>query len=142
VRELGRVYANPRCGDQLGSVIDRLVELAGEAPHEGFARAVRQWERLADADGAYRDGEAAHAGRRARMVIVGDDGYLDARMGAVQFAQMKEVFDRFTQAEFDAEWDQLRDEHGDDACPGDVGTQRPAAASRRPGRDLPTGGGR
>jgi hypothetical protein len=30
---------------------------------------------------------------------------------------MKEVFDRFTRAEFDAEWDQLRARHGDDASP-------------------------
>jgi hypothetical protein len=118
VRELARVHANPRCGDELGLVIYRLLDLSGEAPHEGFARAVRRWERLADADGAHRDSEAAHAGRTARMTIVGDEGYLDARMGATQFAAMSEVFDRFTQAEFDAEWDQLRAEFGDDACPG------------------------
>jgi uncharacterized protein DUF222 len=118
VRELARVHANPRCGDQLPAMIGRLLELSEAAPHEGFVRAVRQWERLADADGAHRDSESAHAGRSARMVLVGDDGYLDARMGAAQFAQMKEVFDRFTQAEFDAEWDELRQQFGDDACPG------------------------
>jgi hypothetical protein len=118
VRELARVFANPRCGDELPTVIDRLVGLAGEAPFEGFSRALRQWERLADADGAFGDAEAAHAGRSARLVMVGEEGYLDARMGAVQFAAMREVFDRFTRAEFDAEWDQLRQEHGDDACPG------------------------
>jgi Domain of unknown function (DUF222) len=118
VRELARVHANPRCGDQLATVIDRLLELSGEATPEGFARAVRQWERLADDDGAHRDREAAHAGRCARMALVGDEGYLDARMGAAQFAAMKEVFDRFTQAEFDAEWDELRAAYGDDVCPG------------------------
>jgi hypothetical protein len=118
VRELARTHANPRCGGALGSVIDRLLDLSGQAPHEGFVRALRQWERLADADGAHRDSEAAHAARSARMALVGDEGYLDARMGAVQFAQMKEVFDRFTQAEFDAEWDELRHQFGDDPCPG------------------------
>ena len=118
VRELARAHANPRCGDELGTVVDRLLELSENTTHELFARAVRQWERLADADGAHRSSEAAHAGRSARMAMVGDDGYLDARMGAAQFAQMKGVFDRFTQAEFDAEWDDLRARHGDDACPG------------------------
>ena len=117
VRELARANANPRCGDQLAAVIEPLVELAENAPHEVFARAVRQWERLADADGAHRDHESAHAGRSARMALVGDEGFLDARMGAAQFAQMKEVFERFSQAEFDAEWDQLRARLGDDACP-------------------------
>jgi Domain of unknown function (DUF222) len=118
VRELARTHANPRCGGELATVIDRLLDLAGQAPHEGFVRVVRQWERLADADGAHRGAEAAHAGRCARMAFVGDEGYLAARMGAVQFAQMKEVFDRFTQAEFEAEWDELRQRFGDDACPG------------------------
>ncbi len=118
VRELARTNANPRCGEHLGTVIDLLLDLSGEAPYEGFAGALRQWERLADADGAHRGDEAAHAGRSARMALVGDEGYLDARMGTVQFAAMKEVFDRFTQAEFEAEWDELRQQFGDDACPG------------------------
>jgi hypothetical protein len=118
VHELARAFANPRCGAELATVIEPLVSLAETAPFEVFAKAVRQWERLADADGTHRTCEAAHAGRRARMALVGDEGFVDARMGAAQFAAMKEVFDRFTQAEFDAEWDQLRAEHGDDACPG------------------------
>jgi hypothetical protein len=117
VAELARVFANPRCGEQLGEVVEPLVELAESAPFEVFARAVRRWERLADADGTHRGQEAAHAGRSARMVLVGDEGFVDARMGTAQFAAMKEVFDRFTQAEFDAEWDQLRAQHGDQACP-------------------------
>ena len=98
-------------------VVDGLVELAESQPFEVFARAVRHWERLADADGAHRAHEDAHAGRSARMVLVGETGYLDARVGAVQFAAMSEVFDRFAQAEFDAEWDELKARLGDDACP-------------------------
>ena len=108
VRELARVHANPRCGDQLAHVVDGLVEVAQSQPFEVFARAVRHWERLADADGAHRAHEEAHASRSARMVLVGDTGYLDARVGAAQFAAMSEVFDRFAQAEFDAEWDELK----------------------------------
>jgi hypothetical protein len=117
VGELARVFANPRCGPQLATVVDSLMEVAETAPFEVFARRVRRWERLADADGAHRGHEAAHAGRQARMALVGDEGYLDVRMGTAQFAAMKEVFDRFTQAEFEAEWDQLRAEHGENACP-------------------------
>ena len=118
VRELARAHANPRCGDQLAAVVDGLVDLAETHTHEVFARAVRHWERLADADGAHRAHEDAHAGRTARMALVGDTGYLDARFGAAQFAAMNEVFDRFAQAEFAAEWDELRGRVGDDACPG------------------------
>ena len=116
--------------------------MAETPPFEVFARAVRHWERLADADGAHRGHEAAHAGRTARMALVGDTGYLDARVGAAQYAAMKEVFDRFAQAEFDAEWDELRARHGDDACPGDARPDRGAAPGRCPGRDLRTSGQR
>ena len=118
VRELARAHSNPRCGDQLGAVIDELVELAETQTHEDFVGAVRDWERLADADGAHRAHERGHAGRSATMAFVGETGYLDARFGAAQFAAMKEVFDRFAQAEFEAEWDDLRARHGDEACPG------------------------
>ena len=118
VRELGRVFANPRCGSQLGSVVDSLIEVATSATLEVFAERVGEWAGLADADGAHRSHEAAHAGRTARIALVGEEGYLDARMGSVQFAAMKEVLDQFTQAEFEAEWDELRQQFGDDACPG------------------------
>ncbi len=118
VRELARVYANPRCGEQLGGVVNELVHLARAHPHETFVRAVRAWERLADADGAHRDQEHTHAGRSARIAEVGDATYLDLRVGTAQGALIREVFDRFTQAEFDAEWDELHGRLGDAACPG------------------------
>jgi Domain of unknown function (DUF222) len=118
VRELARAYANPRCGDQLPEVVAELVDLAQTHTHEVFTRAVRHWERLADADGAHRDHDSAHAGRTARMGLVGDTGYLDARFGAAQYAAMNEILDQFAQAEFAAEWDELRARVGDDACPG------------------------
>jgi hypothetical protein len=118
VRELGRAHGNPRCGDQLGAAVDELVRLAEIHPHETFVRAVRAWERLADADGAHDDHEHAHAGRSARLAHVGSTTYLDVRVGAAQGAAMREVFDRFVQAEFEAEWDELRTRLGDDACPG------------------------
>ncbi len=107
VRELARAFANPRCGEQLGAVIVPLMDVGESHIHQVFVRAGRQWERVADADGSHRSHERAHVSRSARMALIGDEGYLDARIGAVQFAQMKEVFDRFSQAEFDAEWDQL-----------------------------------
>jgi Domain of unknown function (DUF222) len=118
VRELARAHANPRCGDQLTDVVDGLLPLASIHIYEVFTRAVRHWERLADADGAHHDHETAHAGRTATMGLVDDTGYLDARVGSAQYAAMREIFDRFAQAEFEAEWDELRARLGDDACPG------------------------
>ena len=38
VGELARVFANPRCGPQLATVVDSLMEVAETAPFEVFAR--------------------------------------------------------------------------------------------------------
>jgi hypothetical protein len=65
-----------------------------------------------------RAGQHAHAGPSAGMSAFGETVYLDARVGAAQRAAMKEVLDRFRQAEFDAEWDEMRARLGDDACSG------------------------
>ena len=43
--------------------------------------------------------------------------YLEGRFGTAQGAAITEVLKRFTQAEFDAEWDELHARLGDDACP-------------------------
>lgn len=118
VRELARAHANPRCGAEMVAVVDELVHLAEVHPHETFVRAVRQWERIADVDGAHDDAEHAHRGRRARIGAVGDTVYLDARVGTAQGATMVEVFEQFARAEFAAEWDDLRRRLGDEACPG------------------------
>ena len=113
-----RARANPRCGDQLHVAIDVLLESAEQDPFEDFVEQVRQWERLADADGAHRDHEAAHEGRRARITTVGDTTYLDASTGNAQGAAMTEVLERFAQAEFEADWAETVLRHGDHANPG------------------------
>ncbi len=117
VRELARLHANPRCGDQLAASVDGLIELATTHTFEVFKATARQWEQLADADGAHRDHDGAHTARTARAVAVGDEVYLEGRFGTAQGAAIAEVLERFTQAEFDAEWDDLRARLGDDACP-------------------------
>ncbi|MDQ3544244.1 MAG: 13E12 repeat family protein [Actinomycetota bacterium] len=116
-RELARARANPRCGHLLSDAVGLLLEAALHEPYEIFVQVVRQWERLADGDGAHDDHEAAHAARRVRLSELDDTTYLDGRFGNAQGAAMRAILDRFTQAEFDAEWDELRARLGDDACP-------------------------
>ncbi len=52
VRELGRAASNPRSGEQLVDVVEPLLAVARERRHADLRTVVRQWERLADADGA------------------------------------------------------------------------------------------
>jgi hypothetical protein len=99
-------------------VIGVLIESGEQDPFEVFVEQVRRWERLADADGAHRDHEAAHEGRRARIATVGDTTYLDASTGNAQGAAMTEVLERFAQVEFEADWAATVLRHGGDANAG------------------------
>lgn len=117
VRELARANANPRIDRIDDDVIARLLGEARQLPFHGFQALVRQWEALVDADGAHDDHERAHAGRRASLTLSGATGYLQGQFGAAQTAELMEIFDRFVNAEFLAEWEDLRARFGDDATP-------------------------
>lgn len=128
VRELARARANPRAGGQLAAAGDVLLDHARNLPYEAFKTVVRRWEALADADGAHRSHEAAHAGRRAHIADLDDTFHLDARFGAAQGSAIREILDQFTQAEFAAEWDDLTARYGDAATPSMM--ERTAAQRR------------
>jgi len=114
--ELGRVFANPRCGTQLVDVAEVLVDNATKLSHHEFRITVRRWELLADLDGAHRSAEAAHEGRRAGIAEVGEEIHLHARGGLAQGAVMTEILERFCDAEFTADWEQTLARYGDAAC--------------------------
>jgi hypothetical protein len=120
VGELARLHANPRCGDEIGTVADTLLEHATTLPFETFAKVTRHFERLADADGAHRTHEQIDRARSADITTVDDTTYVSARVGAAQGARLREVFDAFVRAEFAADWDAVRAQLGDDATPGDM----------------------
>jgi hypothetical protein len=105
MRLLARVFANPRCADQLPDSADLLLGHAASLWFDEFAVVVRRWEALADADGGHGTHERAHTRRDAHVSIVGEHVYLDARGGVVAGAMIEEIFGRFCDAEFHAEWD-------------------------------------
>ena len=114
--ELGRAFANPRCGIQLVDVAEVMIDNATKLSHHEFRITVRRWEMLADMDGAHRSAEAAHEGRRAGIADVGEEIHLHARGGLAQGAVMAEIFERFCDAEFRADWDHTLARYGDAAC--------------------------
>jgi hypothetical protein len=128
VRELARARANPRCGDQLVECIDVLVNHAKVLPFDGLRTVVVRWETLADADGAHRDHAQTHEYRRASINPVGNGFHLDADCGAAHGVAMREILDRFCDAEFHADFDNARHRVGDDVAPGDL--ERTAAQRR------------
>ena len=112
---MAKVHANRRVADRLGDVIEAFLVVAERTPHVTFVAHLREWERLTDVDGPSPD---PHERRTASCTTVGGVTYLRAALFGVAAAEVAEVLGRFAAAEFAAEWDELRAEHGDDADPG------------------------
>ena len=93
-----------------------MVGNATKLSHHEFRITVKRWEMLADMDGAHKTAEQAHEGRTAGIVEVGEEIHLHGRGGLAQGAVMKEIFDRFCDAEFSADWEQTLARFGDNAC--------------------------
>ena len=116
-REIARLRANPRCGDQVVEAASTLIEHAENVPFFEFRVISRRWESMHDEDGAHRSHEAAHAGRRVGTAQLDTTFHLVAQWGVAQGAAIGEILERFERAEFDAEWAELRARVGDEATP-------------------------
>jgi Domain of unknown function (DUF222) len=104
-RLLAKVFANPRCAAQFPDSAEMLVGHGCSLWFDEFAVVVKRWEALADADGAHGAHERAHNSRDAHVNIVGERVYLDAQGGVPAGVVIEEIFERFCQAEFQADWD-------------------------------------
>ena len=107
-RELARARANPRCGHLLADTLDVLIGQARRLPFDDFRWCARRWEILADADGAWRDHEAADAARDASLRVVGAETVLTANGSASVGREMIEIFDAYRRAVFLADAESAR----------------------------------
>ena len=114
--EIARGFANPRCGQQIDSVIGVLSLEASRLEFDDFRRLVERWELLADTDGAHRDRESTHQNRNAHCGIWNGAGSLAAEWGDIDGVQNLEVFERFVEAEFQADWESTKNTYGEQAC--------------------------
>ncbi|MDJ0769953.1 MAG: DUF222 domain-containing protein [Ilumatobacter sp.] len=115
VRELARLAANPRAGDQLGESEDLLLEAAQTLEFADFRVVTSRWEQLADADGAHREHERAHDERNARCDFDGAVFRFETSHGVVQGTSMRDVFQAFCDAEFERDWQWVQATYGDEA---------------------------
>jgi len=113
--EIARGHANERCGDQIGDVVGTLAVEACRMEHDDFRRLVQRRVQLADIDGAHRDAVANHQRRTASCWVWDGIGHLEASFGEVDGLTNREIFDRYVQAEWHADWDAVVAEHGDHA---------------------------
>ncbi len=110
---LARLVANPRVRAALADVEGLLVGRARSMEFHEFAAFVTQWERIVDPDGSEASLDRAHRERDAKVAVVGDSTYFDAKGGNTQGAFVKEVFDKFCETEFLADWEAGVARHGE-----------------------------
>lgn len=118
---LGRVHANRRVRDFMVDAQGWFLRHARRMSYRDFEIAVREWERLADEDGA-EPNERMHQARRVRLTQ--DEQALtwelDGRMGAAMGAAIDEIFQHYLSAERLADWEKAKAEHGELAHEGDL----------------------
>jgi hypothetical protein len=115
VRELARLAANTRVADQLPDSEDILLEAAQSLEFADFRVVTARWEQLADADGASQAHERAHDERNARCDFDGAVFRFETAHGVIQGTSIRTVFDAFCQAEFDRDWQWVKQTYGDEA---------------------------
>ena len=121
VRAIARTASNPRVQRFLDAADPVFAEQASEEPYADFCRWLRQWEALADEDGAERDAATTHDRRHAELVENPDGGFsLQAGHGTLEGASIKEVFERFVDAELLSDWAEARGRLGDAATDADL----------------------
>ena len=117
VHLLGKLAANPRVRDQLPASERVLLDAAQQLRYEDFKIVCQRWEQLADGDGAHRDHERSLAHRNASIVEVDGEFELRSRQAAIQGTLMREILQRFCEAQYRADWEATVAEHGERACP-------------------------
>jgi hypothetical protein len=109
-------YRNERCRSQLTDSLAMLLEDERRLTAEEFAIVVKRWTSLADADGARQKHQTTHEFRDLRIFENFDGGFtLQGSFGALQGATIRELYERFVEAERLADWDQARETYGDNA---------------------------
>ena len=119
VQSLAGAYGNPRVRDFLAVIEDQLVDWA-ELPHDEFDARVREFGRLADADGAEQRDRARHERRGLHLSQSGDGFHGTFGCGNTQGVVISRVLDHFARKEFDADWAEAKARVGDRVTGNDL----------------------
>lgn len=122
VRAISRVASNPRVAEHLPGADPVFAHQASVLAHDDFLAVLRQWEALADSDGADQAADESHERRRGGLLesMVNGSWSLEGSFGAFQGAAMAEVFEQFERAELLADWLEARHRVGQGAVVGDL----------------------
>ena len=117
VHGLAKARAHPRCGDELSVDLDRLLHQALSLSFSEFTTRVECWVNTHDMDGADQKAAACHARRDVFFHVYDGEFYGTIHGGALSGAGMKEILERFADAEFDKDWAWTLEHHGHNATP-------------------------
>jgi hypothetical protein len=111
---IANLWSNRRLRERFDSVLGELLGEACTSEHDDFQRHPLRWELLND-PAARTERAELDAQRDARISITGGKGRLSAEWGDLDAATNAAIFDRFVDAEFDADWAVVKARHGDEA---------------------------
>lgn len=121
VDRIARTFANERVRSELVAADEDVAVLAARLSYDELDRKLTDWERLTDEDGAEDRSERNHRNRTASLHQEFDGSWrLQAACGALQGAEMRDIFDHYLEAETLADWAEARAVRGDDATVGDL----------------------
>ena len=114
----------------------RFLRLARDESFTDFADRVRDWARIADLDGGFKDRKRHHDNRNFRFIENSIEQTWEpfGHFASDQGARMNEIHQRYLQAEYEADWAEARAKFGDAATLADLGrndAQRRADALER-----------
>ena len=118
---IAKVHANRRVRDLLAAEDAAIARAAVVLPFKEFHRAIGDWERLADEDGAGDQAERNHARRDFRMPRNLDgSGRFDGGGGSLDTQVIEDIWHRQVQREWEADWADARRRLGDAATTSDL----------------------
>ena len=119
---LGRIHANPRVRGLMDDAQSWFIKCAQTLPYRDFEIAIREWERLADLDGAAQANQRNHERRNATVSHNQIDlsWQLQANYASLQGASIDDIFSHYIAAERLADWEQARAELGATATAADL----------------------
>lgn len=114
-------FANPRVRARVAEAEEEFVARACRTSYADFAAWVADWVRREDEDGTCDRSRRTHENRDVRLSQGFDDGWhLEGRFGTLQGAELHAIWERWCQAEFEADWAEARERLGDAATGADL----------------------
>ena len=119
---LGRVHTNPRVAPAMEARQHQFLADANILSARQFELTTRQWERLIDEDGPEPANERNHTNRNTKLVQNPWDNSWDLTgfFASIQGAEMREILDRYIDAEFRADWAGAKTRLGDAVTNADL----------------------